>query len=173
MKDETPLGWFNLAHAYLFDAAVLYTAKDRPQGGHYETPVRFLYRQAIELFVKAYLRTTGMSDNELSKRPYGHDLVRLIDEAETRGMLVTKRIKRVRDSEGAGDRQLETRYLRTGRARVLPPERLHEAARDLLALLQRRLQLTGTAIPPLPRLPVVHRSRRLTVAQAARLLRRL
>jgi hypothetical protein len=49
---ETPLAWFNLAHAYLYDAATLHNAQ-KPSGGFYSDPVRFLYFHSVELFLKA------------------------------------------------------------------------------------------------------------------------
>jgi hypothetical protein len=51
-KSESPLGWFNLAHAYLFDAATLYNAEGRPNGWYYEAPVHYLYFHTIELSSK-------------------------------------------------------------------------------------------------------------------------
>ena len=84
--------------------------------------------------MKAYLRTQGMTDQELSKREYGHKLKELIDEAEVRGMPLTKRINRVRlfqMAEEAKDQPIRARYLRTGPAIILPVKYLHEAARDL------------------------------------------
>jgi hypothetical protein len=175
MKSETPLGWFNLAHAYLFDAATLYKAEARPRGWHYEAPVHILYFHAIELFVKAYLRAQGVTDQEL-RRQYSHDLKSLIDEAEARGMPITKRINRVRlfqIADEAKDQPMRSRYLRTGTATILPVIRLHEAARDLQGIVEGALHQAGVATQRLPHLPIVHpQERQLTVAKAARLLAR-
>jgi len=175
-KGESPLGWFNLAHAYLFDAATLYNAEERPRGGFYEAPVRHLYFHAIELFLKAYLRTRGMTDRELSLKPYSHDIKNLIDEAELRGMPITKRIQRVRlfqMADEARDQPIRSRYLRTGTATILPVVRLHEAARDLQGIVEGALHRAGIATQRLRHLPIVHpQERRLTVAKAARLLAR-
>jgi hypothetical protein len=175
-KSETPLGWFNLAHAYLFDAATLYNAEERPRRWHYEAPVQYLYFHAIELFLKAYLRSQGMTDQELSGREYGHKLKKLIDEAEARGMPVTKRINRVRlfqMADEAKDQPMRSRYLSTGPATILPVPRLHEAARDLQGIVENALHRAGVPTQRLPRLPIVHsQERRLTMAQAARLLAR-
>lgn len=168
---ETPLGWFYMAHAYLFDAATLYKA-ERPRGGHYDAPVRFLYLHSIELFLKAFLRIKGFSDGELKAKRYRHDLKSLFAEAEARGMPMTKRVRRVREvHEAGGERQMEARYLRTGPAMILPPIRLHEAARDLQSLVVSALFSAGVAVPGLPRLPNVHPQRRtVTAAKARRLL---
>jgi len=129
--------------------------------------------QAIELFVKTYLRISNMSEQEIMKRPYQHDLVQLLEKAEEFGMPMTKRIQRVRDNQHLGERQIETRYLRTGLTRVLAPVRLHEAARDLQGIVQGRLLSEGVAIGPLAQVPHVHQSRPLSAGKAARLLRRM
>ena len=72
-------------------------------------------------------------------------------------MPMTKRIQRVRDNQHLGERQIETRYLRTGLTRVLAPVRLHEAARDLQGIVQGRLLSEGVAIGPArPTVPHVH-----------------
>jgi hypothetical protein len=46
----------------------------------------FLYSQAIELGLKAFLLWKGMSVVELRQRPYGHDLAALLTEANRRGL---------------------------------------------------------------------------------------
>src|SRR5829696_8427396 len=82
---ETPLAWFNLAHAYLYDAATLHNAQ-KPSGGFYSDPVRFLYFHSVELFLKAYLRVHGIEDDTLGKPPYSHNLTNLANAAESRGL---------------------------------------------------------------------------------------
>ena len=41
---------------------------------------------AIELGLKAFLVSKGITEKELRKRPFGHNLVRLFAEAKSRGM---------------------------------------------------------------------------------------
>jgi len=43
---------------------------------------------AIELGLKAFLISKGVTEKQLRKRPFGHDLVHLYEEAKTRGMLL-------------------------------------------------------------------------------------
>jgi hypothetical protein len=165
-KSGTPLGVFNSAHAYLFDAAMLYMAARRPRNWHYEAPVRLLYFHAIELFLKVYLRITGLTEDELSKRSYGHDLKRLIDEAEARCMPVTKCIDLVRifhEAEEARDRPIDTRYLKTGTFSKLKIIHLDEATRDLQSIVRGALHAAGCATQRLPRVPIVHPQQRRTV----------
>jgi hypothetical protein len=89
---ETPLAWFNLAHAYLHDAAIL-KAASKSSAGFYEEPVWFLYFNSIELFPKVYLRLQGIEESEPVDRPYSYCLTNLADEAERRGLAVGKRVR--------------------------------------------------------------------------------
>ena len=46
---------------------------------HQIQPIYFLYRHALELLLKAYLRSAGMTEKQLSGRELGHDLEKLYD----------------------------------------------------------------------------------------------
>jgi hypothetical protein len=153
------------------DAAIL-NAAPKPKGGFYESPVRFLYFHAIELFLKAFLRLKGIEDDILASRDYSHRLAHLADEAERRDLLIGKRVRLVCDAARDFDKPLQTRYIKTGPKPELPTTRLHEAARDLQARVQQALRSSGIATRQLPALPVVHPPRPLTVAQAAKILAR-
>lgn len=167
---ETPLAWFNLAHAYLHDAATL-NAAPKPKVGHYEAPVRFVYVHAIELFLKAYLRLHGLDDATLASRRYSHHLDRLANEAEKRGLLISRRVRRICNAAADLDDPITARYIKTGARRVIPANRLHEAARDLQTRVETALRDAGIAMRQLPELPVVHPPR-LSVAQALKRLAR-
>lgn len=52
------------------------------------TPVFILTFHAIELVLKAFLARSGMNAEQLAKRPYGHNLVKLYDEAKGRGLSI-------------------------------------------------------------------------------------
>ena len=167
---ETPLAWFNLAHAYLHDAAVL-KAAPKPSGGFYEEPVRFLYFHSIELFLKAYLRLQGIAESELGRQPYSHSLTNLADAAERRGQVIGKRVRLVCDA--ARDFDKPTEALHQDRTQVpVPAHKLHEAARDLQSSVEEALRADGISVRRSPRLPVVHSPRPLTIAKAAKLLAR-
>jgi hypothetical protein len=171
--DEEPLSWFLLAHAFLYDAAMLNKAvAARRTFGYFESPVRFLYFHAIELFLKAFLRQCGLTEAALKKpKPYGHHLDALVTEAETRGLRVTRRVRTVCDASATFDDPFEARYLRTGGKSITPPNRLHEAARDLQKAVEEALRGAGVRMHQLDKLPVVHPPR-LTIRQATKRLRR-
>jgi hypothetical protein len=50
----------------------------------------YLYVHSIELALKAYLRTKGVSKKELSRKKYGHNLETLLAECVRRAMSVAK-----------------------------------------------------------------------------------
>ncbi len=168
---EKPLAWFNLAHAYLHDAAVL-KAAPRPSGGFYEEPVRFLYFHSIELFLKAYLRLQGIEENELGRPPYSHSLTNLADEVERRGLVIAQRVGLVCDAARGFDKPTEARYIKTGPKPHVPAHKLHEVARELQSRVEEALRAKGIVLRRPPRLPVVHPPRPLTIAKAAKLLAR-
>lgn len=168
---ETPSAWFHLAHAYLYDAATL-SAAQKPAGGHYDIPARFLYFHAIELFLKAYLRLKGIEEKELGKRHYGHNLNNLANEAENRGLLIGKGVRFVCDAALSYDNPLEARYIKTGARLAVLTHKLHEAARELQSRVEQSLHAEGIMTRRLPRLPIVHPPRPLTAAKAAKLLAR-
>ncbi|WP_404295436.1 hypothetical protein ACD578_28245 (plasmid) [Microvirga sp. RSM25] len=143
---ETPLAWFNLAHAYLHDAAVL-KAAPKPSGGFYE---EFLYFHSIKLFLKAYLRLQGIEKSELGRQPYSHRLTNLADVAERRGLVIGKRIRLVCDAARDFDKPTEARYIKTGHNSQVPAHKLHEAARELQSRVEEALYADGIPLrrPP-------------------------
>jgi hypothetical protein len=182
-RSETPIAWFNLAHAYLQDAAILKAAPKPHKGGFYEEPVRFLYFHAVELFLKAYLRLKGLEDDVLKREPYRHNLNCLVLEAERR-LVITKRVRLVCEAASDFDDPMrdfddpmQTRYVKTGGRTMgktmLPSTGLHEAARDLQTHLEKELKGSGIALQPLPELQVVHPELGLTRRQAAKRIARL
>lgn len=52
----------------------------------FDMPVYYLYSHAVELTLKAFLRTTGLTAKELSTKRWGHDLARLWNGCFERGL---------------------------------------------------------------------------------------
>jgi hypothetical protein len=84
-EDErtTAFGLFNFAHSYWRAAAAL--EKVEVKASHPDDPLWFLYCHAVELFLKAFLRTHGASARELRLR-YGHSVRRLAKASEKVGL---------------------------------------------------------------------------------------
>ena len=49
-------------------------------------PTFFLYARSIELFLKSFLLSVGIPENELKKKQFGHNLTSLLDEALRKGV---------------------------------------------------------------------------------------
>jgi hypothetical protein len=85
----TPLGLARYAQDF-YDAAV---AADKVLGIRpgYEiiapVPVMYLVGHAIELALKSYLVSSGVSLNDLKSRAYGHNLVVCLAKAESLGLV--------------------------------------------------------------------------------------
>jgi hypothetical protein len=80
----TPIGLFNFAESYWNAAA--YLAKAKLKSTHPDSPVRFLYYHAIELYLKSFLRMRGHTRSELASRKFGHSTSRLKHRAQQLGL---------------------------------------------------------------------------------------
>jgi hypothetical protein len=104
------MGLFNTAEAYRLSAMALEAAKVKI--GHADNPVRFLYYDSLELYLKALLRQKH-SVERISKK-FGHKTKRLVKEAEKLGLVVTDGDREVFSIMGDTDAVIEARYIRTG-----------------------------------------------------------
>lgn len=115
MTDEddhtTPIGLFNYADSYWRSAIALENAEVRVT--HPDAPISFLYYHAIELYLKAYLRAEGFSVKEL-RRQFGHNAVKLRDEAKSRGLHFDNEDTAVLAYMGETDAVIDSRFLKTG-----------------------------------------------------------
>lgn len=107
----TPMGLFNTAEAYRLSAAALDRAPPVLRTGHAAKPVQFLYTHAIELYLKALLRTKNSVDVIVN---YGHNIGRLVKDAEGLGLFVTTGDRDVFASMADTNVLIEMRYIRTG-----------------------------------------------------------
>lgn len=78
------LGLFNFGHSYWQSALALAEAKIRAT--HPDSPIYFLFYQALALFLKADLRAQGISVADLRSQKFGHDLSRLYEAASGFGI---------------------------------------------------------------------------------------
>ena len=103
------MGLFNTAEAYRLSAITLDEAQVRT--GHAAKPVQFLYSHAIELYLKALLRTEHSVE---AVEKFRHNIGRLVKEAETLGLFVTAPDREVFAVMEGTDVLIEMRYIRTG-----------------------------------------------------------
>lgn len=78
---ETASGFLRDAREFLAAAELVLN-----QAGEVSLPSYFLLGRSVELSLKAFLLTSGMSQKELRSRKYGHDLEALLKEATKRGL---------------------------------------------------------------------------------------
>jgi HEPN domain-containing protein len=84
---STPAG---LSRAYALGAGeCLQAAKKLDEGMSDLTGEYIVTFHAIELGLKAFLIKHGMDAGKLRRRPFGHDLVRLYDEAKRHGLALS------------------------------------------------------------------------------------
>src|SRR4029453_16007027 len=89
LRDEqNPLGFFNFADAYLESARALRAADIPRRVPHRQAPLSFLYYQAIELFLKAFLRLNHVTTTRLASKELGHRLGELAKQASRLGLRV-------------------------------------------------------------------------------------
>ena len=70
-------------------AECLKGARDLDAGFPDLTGEYILIFHSIELGLKAYLINNGLSEQKLSKKPYGHDLIALYEKAKCLGLKLT------------------------------------------------------------------------------------
>ena len=123
-KRSTPHGFFHYAYAYWRAAQDLQQAYSRQQKtlSHKHAPLYFLYYNAVELYLKAFLLAHGFHPYELRTK-YGHDVGKLSRTAAQLGLSFSPA-----DAETfrfMSATALGHRYLVTG-----PSQRLREPALD-------------------------------------------
>src|SRR3954462_3482911 len=133
----TPIGLFHNAETYWQAAVALEKAKVRST--HPDSPIRFLYYHAIELYLKSLLRLHGHAVRELSSRKFGHDIKTLTERAAQLGLTFETEDQMIFKLMGETDAVIRSRYHRTG-AFYWPTldgldricDRLHRPIRDKL-----------------------------------------
>lgn len=116
----TAIGLARYAYEYIEAARLVdqHAADANPGSQISPVPAYFLAVHGIELTLKAYLRSKGLSVKELSSKTYGHDLHACYRKAKERGLLG---IFNERDPDVAAmellvqlNRYHGLRYIRTG-----------------------------------------------------------
>jgi hypothetical protein len=120
-------GFFNTAEAYRLSAVAL---QQHPvEIGHADKPVQFLYSHAIELYLKALLRQKHSV--KTIRDQFRHNIQKLVEEAETLGLVVACEDRDVFAVMEDTDVLLEMRYIRTGSKTSLEtaePEKLRRTS---------------------------------------------
>jgi len=118
----TPLGLFHYAHSYAESASAL-RRSNSINATHADSPIRFLYTHAIELYLKSYLRLSEVTVNELRGRDLGHNMTALRKRAQSFGLNLN--LQQEEHIDHLNDAILD-RYIETGIRTVLQLETLYE-----------------------------------------------
>ncbi len=113
----TAIGLFHYAHSYASSASALNQAE--VDCTHADSPVRFLYSHAIELYLKSYLRLHGVTVKDLRSRELGHKMDVLRTKAQEKGLAISS------IQEGQIDLlsgAIRDRYIETGSRTVILPD---------------------------------------------------
>ena len=115
------------ADAYLEAADILLAADSKE--GHAAMPVRFLLFHAVELYLKSFIRVTGMKVADIEA--LGHSFDKLFDQAITLGFRPAAEDYLTVLSEQQNGQVIRSRYLFTGTQLQVPLCDLHHAVRGL------------------------------------------
>jgi len=136
-----PIGVFNFARSYFKAASYLQDALDKGKAHlPFEMPVYYLYSHALELTLKAFLQTKGLTVDELRSRGLGHKFQALWDESIARGLkmrgetqaAVAETIELL-DPFSVG---FDFRYLKVGAMRRPSLEAVRQAVKCLMDFVQ-------------------------------------
>jgi len=105
-----PLGLFNFAASY--EAAANLLANKEIKATHPHAPAAFLFYQAIELYLKAFLRLHEASMSRLRK--IGHDFIQLGVRAQDKGLSLDSKTLEILQILTEGDAWARARYLEVG-----------------------------------------------------------
>lgn len=131
---ERPIGWFNYGCSCLDAAEHLVQAiEQRELTLRFDSPVSFLIGHGLELLIKAFLRSAGMTDAQVEK--LRHNLETLLSAAAARSL--NFELTELEQGHVAllnrdfGGRLFAIRYLRTGAKQVHDDRIVLAAARRL------------------------------------------
>lgn len=138
----TAQGLFLSADAYLEAVAILVSVQGRE--GHAAMPVRFLLFHAAELYLKAFLRVSGLSVSEVFK--LGHRFDKLFDAAIESGFRPAVWDYEALLQEQANDQIMRARYITTGSQISVPLAQLQEAVCGLRKDLRHHPEVASSLV---------------------------
>jgi hypothetical protein len=107
-----PIAFFNFAETYWQAASAL--TKANVKSTHPDSPVSFLYYQAIELYLKSFLRMHDHTAKELASRKFGHKTCCLKERSVQLGLVFMDEDVEILSRMATTDAIIRSRYIRTG-----------------------------------------------------------
>lgn len=144
MMGPTAYGVFLLADDYLQAAEDTAGRSGKLTDG----PTRLLSYHACELYLKAYLRAKGESLDAL--RPHGHDLLALLELAETLGLMphsLKKRLKKASETK----EYVHVRYEVSADRFIAPLSQVVGLAKDVRECVRLALEFDELGNPTRPK----------------------
>ena len=111
-KRVTAIGLFNFAETYWRAARALRRSKAK-SATHRESPIRFLFYHAIELYLKAHLRSCDVHPYEL-RSSFGHGAKRLAERAVQLGLFLEDEDVEIVRLMSETDAVIRSRYIASG-----------------------------------------------------------
>ena len=139
---HTPIGLFNFAASWQAAADLL--IGKMVHATHPHAPVAFLYYQALELYLKAFLRHHKFSMKKL--RRIGHNYIELSTRAEAKGLTVDSKQREIFQVLGEGDAWERSRYLEVGMLSMPEISELRRACSRLEKSVGRELASAGLPV---------------------------
>jgi hypothetical protein len=124
-----PIGLFNFATTYWKAAKELHRLKVK--SNHPNEPVSFLYCQAIDLYLKSFLRLHGITTEQLRSRKYRHSYKILSKKALELGLSFGNEDMEVFLFMDIMNALIRARYISTGIAQVRSIEALERTCKRL------------------------------------------
>jgi hypothetical protein len=134
----TPLGLFNFAESYREAADKLAMELARPR---FDSPPRYLFYHSIELYLKAFLRSTGLTVREIKDKSHG--FCALCAACTERGLSPDDEDRQVIGLINAQGNYIRARYIETGPMTVATLEALSRTGASLAAKIGGALKASG------------------------------
>lgn len=138
---STAVGFFNIAETYRTAAKAL--RRSKAKATHKDSPIRFLYYHAIELYLKAHLRAHSIHPSALRSHEYGHDARKLSRKSEVLGLALAEHDKEVFRLMADTDAVIRSRYISTGYFRWPDVGALDGTCKRLRRAIAEELMLRG------------------------------
>jgi len=122
-KGKLEIGFFNYAHSYCISGRAL--QKSRVEATHPDAVIRYLYYHAIELYLKAFLLSQGLNEENLRKKEFGHKIEKLAKEAKNNGLNLSDTDQEIFEKIGNTDNIISSRYIRLGAHELIAIEALY------------------------------------------------
>jgi hypothetical protein len=106
----------------------------------FSMPVYYLYSHALELTLKSFLRSKGMSSSRLASREFGHKLQALWDACVAEGLksnpITEASIAQAVDLLDPFASDFEFRYVKTGLKNLPTLDTVESVVRDLMKIVR-------------------------------------